>query len=225
VSALRILLTGFEPFGGRQTNTSERIIQSLGEIKLDGAEFQTIILPVSARRMPEVFLERLNAFDPQVVLSLGEQGKQWMSVERLAINLLEFDFGCRDNDKLFLRDHPVRPDGPTAYWSTIPVRAICEAISATGTECELSLSADSFICNQAMYLALDWASHRPLMAQAGFLHLPALPDENHRSTIELDRQVKAVWTALRVIVEEHDLQLNTELPTKARNVANHIGRM
>ena len=199
---MRILITGFEPFCGATENPSAELAISLCDAE---AVVCTAVLPVSARRMPEILLPLLEQHQPDIVLGLGEaRGSAVIRVERIAVNLL--DFRTPDNDGQTICDTCIVPTGPAAYFTTLPVERVLDAIRAAGTACEASLSAGAYLCNQMMYLSLHWAagaSHRP---RVGFLHLPSLPTQNTGTgscaTMELDLQARAVRAAVCALREQ-----------------------
>jgi pyroglutamyl-peptidase len=98
-----------------------------------------------------------------------------ISIERVAINLL--DYRMADNAGHQAIDEPIVPDGPAAYFVTLPVRAMLEAVHAAGIPAELSLSAGAFLCNQVTYELLHYLTTHQLDIPAGFVHLPALPEQ------------------------------------------------
>jgi len=199
----RILVTGFEPFAGADDNPSARLAESLAYAELlAGVEVVSHVLPVSAARMPGRLHELLGAVRPDVVLGLGEaRGSAVIRVERVAMNLL--DFSTADNDGQMLRDTPVVPGGPPAYFTTLPAGELVSRIREANVACEASLSAGAYLCNQMMYLSLHWAARQARAPRFGFLHLPSLPlqnDSSHGSpTMDLPTQQRAVAAVLHWI--------------------------
>ena len=172
---MKLLLTGFEPFDGGSRNPSQLAVQQLVSEGLPGCEIVPVILPVIADIAPGLLLTRLEEVQPDVLLSLGLAGSRpVISIERIAINLL--DFRIPDNAGRRLLDNPIVADGPAAYFATLPVRAMYEAVLAAGVPVELSLSAGAYLCNQVMYAALHLIAVRGWRTRAGFVHLPALPE-------------------------------------------------
>ena len=174
----RILLTGFEPFAGADDNPSARLVAAFATSQaFPGVELTTAVLPVSAERLPPRLHALLDSVRPDVVLGMGEaRGSAVIRVERVAVNLL--DFHTPDNDGRIVRDAPIVPGGPPAYFTTLPVGGLLAAVAATGVGCEPSLSAGAYLCNQMMYLARHWAARQAREPRVGFLHLPSLPTQN-----------------------------------------------
>lgn len=171
----RILLTGFEPFAGRPLNVSAMAVERLSA-ELPASLLHSVILPVDARRAPQQLAAALQAVRPEVCLMLGQaDGLAALAIERVALNLC--DFRIRDNGGQTLCDQPVAPDGPAAYFATLPTRAMLEAALAAGVPAALSLSAGAFLCNMVFYAALHTCASQRLPARCGFVHLPLVPEQ------------------------------------------------
>ena len=173
---MRVLLTGFEPFGGSQVNPSREVVDRLARDGVPGVTLHSAILPVDRQEGPVTLLYAVRALHPDAILCLGEAARRMaISIERVAINLL--DYRMADNAGHQAIDAPIVPDGPAAYFVTLPVRAMLEAVHAAGIPAELSLSAGAFLCNQVTYELLHYLTTHQLDIPAGFVHLPALPEQ------------------------------------------------
>jgi pyroglutamyl-peptidase len=173
---MQILLTGFEPFAGSQINPSERVVQALAGRYLEGLDLATTILPVDTFRAPSRLTQALEETQPEAVVCLGEASRRAaLSIERVAVNLL--DFRIPDNQGVQVVDEPVLSGGPAAYFSTLPVRRLLQALQEAGVPAELSLSAGSYLCNQVFYVLLDYLQRQGRPIPAGFIHLPALTQQ------------------------------------------------
>ncbi len=171
---MKILLTGFEPFGGSVFNPSEQVVRALAREKIPGIELHPAILPVDRVRGSEALLRAFDESQPSAVVMLGEASRRAViSLERVAVNLL--DFRIADNAGAKIVDEPIVRDAPAAYFSTLPLRAMHEAISAAQVPVELSLSAGAFLCNQVMFTMLHHLAQNKVIVPAGFIHLPPLP--------------------------------------------------
>lgn len=176
---MRLLLTGFEPFGGQSVNPSERVVEALRAQPFPGVDLCTKILPVDHERGPATLLAAVEAAQPDVVLCLGEAGRRMrLVIERVAINLL--DYPIADNTGRHIVDQPIVADGPAAYFVTLPVRALHAAVRECGVPVELSLSAGTFLCNQVTYTLLHHLAISGATSRAGFIHLPFLPEQAAR---------------------------------------------
>lgn len=175
-STMKLLLTGFEPFGESKVNPSEQVVRSLARQGIDGVDIYTVILPVQRTRGPETLVRAVQGTQPDAVLCLGEASRRMaISIERVAINLM--DYRIPDNAGEQVVDVPVVPGGPAGYFCTLPVRAMLKAVGAAGIPAELSLSAGSFLCNQVIYTLLHHLASHHLETRAGFVHLPRLPEQ------------------------------------------------
>ena len=171
---MKILLTGFEPFGGDTTNPSAQVVEYLAQQSLMGCEIAVAILPVDRWRGPAAALSAIEMHRPDVVLSLGQAtGRSAISIERVAVNLM--DYRIADNVGHVAADEPIVADGPAAYFATVPVREMLAAVHQAGVPAELSLSAGTYLCNQVLYAVLHHLEQTG--RRAGFIHLPMLPEQ------------------------------------------------
>ncbi len=173
---MKLLLAGFEPFGGSAVNPSEQVVRTLAREKADSIDLHTVILPVDCARGPATLLRAVEESQPDAVLCLGEASRRIaISIERVAINLM--DYRIADNAGRQAIDEPIVPGGPAAYFVTLPIRAMLDAARAAGVPAELSLSAGAYLCNQVTYALLHHLSQDDSKIRAGFVHLPALPEQ------------------------------------------------
>lgn len=173
---MKLLLTGFEPFGGIRVNPSEQVVLALARENLGAIKVQAAILPVDRVHGPAALIRAYQEHHPDAVLCLGEASKRMaISIERVAINLL--DYRIPDNAGNQIVDESIVRDGPASYFCTLPVRAMLNAVRACGVPAELSLSAGAFLCNQVTYTLLHYLAQNNLVIPAGFVHLPALPEQ------------------------------------------------
>jgi len=173
---MKLLLTGFEPFGGSDINPSEQVVKTLAGKEYPDTEIITSILPVDQEAGPHGLIQAVEKSKPEVVICLGEaRGRATINIERVAINLM--DYRIEDNTGNKVQDQPIVPDGPSAYFCTLPVRQIMEAVQGVGVPAMLSLSAGTFLCNQVIYTLLHYLDINNLTIPAGFIHLPSLPKQ------------------------------------------------
>ena len=205
---MRVLVTGFEPFADSRENPSQAVARQLDVAGpwSAGIELHTADLPVDAALLPGVLDEVLARVDPAVVVLLGESAKAAeVTLERLAVNLL--DFRIKDNAGQQIEDQPIEPGGPDALFATLPVKAIRDELEHAGLPAALSMSAGTFLCNQAMYLTLRWGQRAEGpqsggLRSVGFVHLPSLPSQVVRgdrcgASMALDDAAAAV----RIVVD------------------------
>ena len=200
---MKFLVTGFEPFGQSSINPSEQVVQVMAGQKFEEFGVETAVLPVHRFHGPQTLLSLVQQARPDAVVCLGEAGgRTAVSIERVAVNLL--DFRLADNDGLVVQDEPIVADGPAAYFTTLPVRPLQQAVVAAGIPAELSLSAGAFLCNQVTYELLHFLAQQRLAIPAGFVHLPLLPEQAAsqtplRPSMALDVMVTAVATILHTL--------------------------
>jgi pyroglutamyl-peptidase len=169
-----VLVAGFEPFAGESVNPSAEIARSLDGEAIAGHRVVGAVLPVSFADAPIALADLLERLRPALVIALGQAGgRSEISLERIAVNLI--DARIADNAGLQPIDQAVLEGGPGAYFSSLPVKAMCAAMCELDVPTALSLSAGSFVCNQVFYwLAhLLATEHRGL--RGGFIHVPWLP--------------------------------------------------
>ncbi len=160
-----ILVTGFGPFADNAVNPSQTVAHNLAALFPE--EVAARILPVTFDGAPAQLRQALKQLRPRAVLSLGlDASAAELHVERVAINLA--DARVPDNDGAQPRDLPLAPDGPAAYFATLPTRRLADAIAAV-TPARLSYSAGTYVCNATLYAALHAA---PAGTRCGFVHLP-----------------------------------------------------
>ncbi len=173
---MKILLTGFEPFGQQTINPSEEVVKRLGGTRLDGIELVTANLAVERYKGPTGITKEYSDAKPDAILCLGEGGTYpGLYIERIFVNLL--DSAMKDNGGHLATDEVINPNGPDAHFSTLPVRRIFDALKRANIPCKLSLSAGSYICNQVGYTLMDLVHQGDRPIPAGFIHLPFLPEQ------------------------------------------------
>jgi pyroglutamyl-peptidase len=155
----RVLVTGFEPFGGSPVNPSQEIAEALGGV----------VLPVSYKRAGGVLREAVRDADPAVVVCFGQAGRDVVSVERFAHNL--DDGESVDNDGA-VSSAVIAPHGPVAYASTLPVEEIVAALRAEGIPVKASRDAGGFLCNRVFYLLMRILEQKRPETTGGFVHVP-----------------------------------------------------
>ena len=167
----RILISGFDAFGGSSTNASILVLEALQKRSL-GLDVKTVTLPTSYRRSFEVLSEAMQIWRPDFILAFGEAaGRSAVSFERVAININ--DATIADNDGEILCDSPISIGGPSALFSTIPTRKLLAACCDSGVPAQLSYSAGTFVCNCLFYKLLEATAGTDV--GAGFVHLPIVP--------------------------------------------------
>ena len=169
---MRALVTGFDAFGGDDTNASCEAVRRLPP-RVDGIDVVTAILPTSYAHSLAALEAAIARARPRLVLCVGQAGERLaLNVERVAINVQ--DASLPDNDGARPVDRPVAPGGPPAYFSTLPIKEAVTALRAAGLPAEVSNSAGSFVCNHVFYGLMRIAAKKRQRFRAGFLHVPRL---------------------------------------------------
>jgi pyroglutamyl-peptidase len=202
MASKKVLLTGFEPFGGASFNPSGAVVQEIAEHGIDGIEIVTAILPVEFKRAPEKLIDLISTHKPSVVISLGQaEGRDFIGPEQVAINLA--DARIADNVGVKLENQRLNAAAADAYFSTLPIRAIVNAISALGISAKVSYSAGAFICNEIFFTAQSFLQGSTVIS--GFIHLPLASNQASEfpglPTMPIEDQVSAIRAAIQVSVD------------------------
>jgi pyroglutamyl-peptidase len=188
-----VLVTGFEPYGGRGLNPAYETMQALNGRIIEGVPVVGRGLPVSFSGLKSAIANLLDEFDPVAVVNLGLwPGETMVRIERVSVNIADFEIA--DNEPLIITDGEVTRNGQTARVATLPLRAIERALLEAGIPARLSATAGTFLCNSCLYAFLEAVERRPHQTLCGFLHLPYMP-----------QQVAALLTRLRI---EKQLELH-----------------
>ncbi len=213
---MSVLLTGFEPFDGGTINPSAEIVRALEGRTIGGLRVTGRVYPVSMQRISGAIGAALQETKPQIVVSLGlAGGEPVIRLERVGVNLV--DFPVADNDGALLKDAKIVPNGPDAFASTLPMRAIHAALLHAGIPARLSNTAGAYLCNACLYLTGAALKERGSNATFGFIHLPYLPEQaaahlaNPKSgrapdscpSMSLDTMIRAVETAITIAAQSN----------------------
>jgi pyroglutamyl-peptidase len=195
---MKVLVTGFEPFGGEKINPSWEAVKELPE-KIGNAEIIKHQLPVSFKGVREKLPKIIEDVRPDVVVLTGQAGGRVnITVERVAINVM--DARMEDNEGYKPEDEPIFEDAPAAYFATIPVKRIVNALRENKIPAMVSNSAGTYVCNTAMYTALHYIAINGLEAKAGFIHVPYIPEqvlEKPQPSMSLEMIRKAIEIAIK----------------------------
>ena len=206
---MKILVTGFDPFGGEQVNPALEAVKSLPSV-IHGAEIRWVEIPTVFYKSAEVLEAEINRYHPDVVLCIGQAGgRASLTPERVAIN--QDDARIPDNQGNQPIDEPIRMDGEAAYFSTLPIKAMVEAIKSEGLPATVSNTAGTFVCNHLMYQALYLADKKFPHMRAGFMHIPYMTEQvlNKPNTASmcLTDIVRGIEAAIGAIVDYKDKDL------------------
>ena len=205
-----ILLTGFEPFGDELINPSWEVVSRLEGTTAEGDRIVCVQLPCVFGESLQVLLAAITRYSPTLVIAVGQAGGRTdISLERIAINI--DDARIPDNKGYQPIDQPVVQGGPAAWFSTLPIKAIVNALQQAGIPASVSQTAGTYVCNHVMYGLLHTLGNRSGV-KAGFIHIPYLPQQAAKhsgsasmaaETVRQGLQI-AIHTALQV---ELDMQI------------------
>ena len=206
---MKILVTGFDPFGGEKVNPALEAVKSLPSV-IHGAEIRWVEIPTVFYQSAEVLEAEIVRYQPDVVLCIGQAGgRASLTPERVAIN--QDDARIPDNQGNQPIDTPIRLDGEAAYFSTLPIKAMVQAIKEVGLPATVSNTAGTFVCNHLMYQALYLADKKFPHMRAGFMHIPYMIEQvinkPNTASMNLADIVKGIEATIGAIVDHKDKDL------------------
>ncbi|WP_297437287.1 pyroglutamyl-peptidase I [Thermococcus sp.] len=194
---MKVLVTGFEPFGGEEINPSWEAVSGLPD-EIEGAGIIKRQLPVTFNGVRKVLPRLIVGGKPDIVILTGQAGgRSNITVERVAINVM--DSTMPDNEGFAPEDEPVFEGAPAAYFATLPIKAIVAALRGEKIPAGVSNTAGTYVCNAAMFTALHTIAVAGMETKAGFIHVPF----SHEQALEKPRPsmaVETIRTALEVAI-------------------------
>lgn len=170
----KVLITGFGPFGGATINPALEAVKKLDGAVLDGGIIITCEVPVSRFDAINAVIKAIEIHQPNVVITVGQaSGRTAITPERVAINV--DDFRIPDNNANQPIDEKIVKDGPDAYFSTLPIKAITQTLQKSGIPCQVSNTAGTFVCNHLFYGIAHFLRDKHI--PHGFVHIPLLPEQ------------------------------------------------
>ncbi len=188
----KLLITGFEPFGGEDTNPSWDAVSCLPD-RMAGYELTKLRIPVIFGEAAAHVIKAAGALDPDVILCIGQAGgRNAVTPELLGINLRYASIP--DNGGNQPKDEPILPDGEDACFTPLPVRRMAEAIETIGVPARVSYSAGAYVCNDVLYTLL--AHYKGSRTRVGFIHVPYSTAQNKMPAMELSKMTAALAAAI-----------------------------
>lgn len=192
---MKVLLTGFEPFGKYKENSSWAVAEKVTACGVVDAEVIAMRLPVSFAGVGTALRKAVEEYSPNVVIMLGQAaGIDYIKLERIAINMM--DATIADNNGYIPDEEPIYADGTAALFTNVDIKKMRRAIEELGIPAKVSNSAGLYVCNRTYYEALRLCNKRPGM-KALFVHLPLYEGQpsaaEEQPTMPLDDMLKAVW--------------------------------
>ncbi|NMO97833.1 pyroglutamyl-peptidase I [Paenibacillus lemnae] len=176
---MKLLVSGFEPFGGSLINPTEGLIRDLQKMAFANAEIRIILLPVHFDECADLLLSEIRTWQPDAVIACGvAAGRTAITPERIAVNLKDIaaDAPYPDNRGARPQDEPIDPEGPDGLFTKLPVRRMVQQMKEAGIPAAISYSAGTFICNNTMYAVLNDIRQYDRKILGGFVHFPASTD-------------------------------------------------
>lgn len=192
----KLLITGFEPFGGEKINPSWEAVRLLPDII---GEFELIKteIPVVFGKAAENVLAKAAETKPDAIICVGQAGgRTGITPEMVALNLRFASIP--DNEGSQPKDEPCVPEGENAYFSTLPVRKMAAAVSESEIPCSVSYSAGTYVCNDLIYHVLHHFKNTE--TKACFIHVPFIPEQTKdKPSLALETIAKALEIAIGAI--------------------------
>lgn len=208
---MKILVTGFDPFGGAKVNPAYEAVKLLPDV-VGEAQIIKIEIPTVFGRDEEVVRAAVDEHHPDIVLCVGQAGgRSGITVERIAVNLMEARIP--DNDGNQPMDKPIKKDGENAYFASVPVKSMVQYIKSANIPARISYTAGTYVCNDIMYRVLYMIDREYPQMKGGFVHVPYLPEQvlelpDGTPSMSAEMISKALECALKAIVENReDMQI------------------
>ena len=207
---MKVMVTAFDPFGGESVNPAEQAVDLLPD-QIGDKQITKLTVPTVFGRAGELVIKKMDELHPDAVICVGQAGgRSAVTPERVAINMM--DAGIEDNDGRQPCDEPVIPGGPAAYFSTLPIKAMVQAIKDAGLPGAVSNTAGTFVCNSLLYSVLHHtaehmkethAENNMKDTRAAFIHVPYIPEQTMEKkdtpSMPLDDIVRALTAAITAI--------------------------
>jgi len=212
MSTPTILLTGYGPYGDVPVNPCQAVVEMLQGETIAGAKVAGLVPPSEFFGSIKAVTERMAELKPDGVVMLGEfSGRAMITVERIAQNLNDATrYGLADDNGHAPTTEKIAEDGPVAYWSNAPIRAMVKAMREAGIPADISDAAGTLMCNHLMYGVLHHIATNNLSTRAAWLHLPTLPENAARvrnlgmPSMSAETSAIGVRAAIRALVDNRE---------------------
>lgn len=200
---MKILILGFEPFGGHALNPTQKLIEAIADETFFGVELRIALLPVDYDDCAQLLIKEIEDFVPDAVICCGlAAGRTSITPERIAVNIKDIapDALYDDNKGARPEDVPINPNGPDGLFTRLPIRKMVNRMKDAGIPASISNTAGTFICNNTMYGVLDYIRKKNLSMLAGFIHFPASTEMAVENPSLPTLSQEAMLEALRIII-------------------------
>lgn len=200
---MKILITGFDPFGGENINPALEAVKKLPDTILN-SEIIKLEIPTVFRKSLETIEENIINHKPDVVISVGQAGGRFgVTPERVAINI--DDARIKDNEGNQPIDISIFEDGEAAYFSNLPIKAMVKEMMDNEIPASVSNTAGTFVCNHVMYGILYLIDKKYPNIRGGFIHVPYIPSQvttkPNMPSMSIDDISKGLELSLKAIIE------------------------
>ena len=195
---MKILLTGFDAFGGEPVNPAEEAVKMVSD-NINGAQVIKITIPTVKTKSVQAIEQAIEKYKPDIVISVGQAGGRFdITCERVAINI--DDFRIEDNEGNQPIDQIIQKDGQPAYFSSLPIKAMVEHMNENKIPASVSNTAGTFVCNHVMYGILYMIDKKYPNIKGGFIHIPYMTsqviDKKGMPFMSLEEIVKGLELAI-----------------------------
>ena len=172
---MKVLITGFDPFGGEPINPALEAVKLLPD-NISGAEVIKVEIPTVFNKSIVALEKSIEEHKPDAVICIGQAGGRFSVMpERVAINI--DDARIKDNEENQPIDIKIKEDGKNAYFSNLPIKAMVKNMIDNGFPAAVSNTAGTFVCNHIMYGLLYLIDKKYSNMKGGFIHVPYIPNQ------------------------------------------------
>lgn len=202
---MKILVTGFDPFGEDTINPAIEAVKKLPNV-IDSAKIIKLEIPTVFCKSKDVVKEAILKENPDYILNIGQAGGRTdLTPERVAINI--DDARIEDNEGQQPIDSPIQNNGEAAYFSQLPIKAMVDYMKKEDLPASVSNSAGTFVCNHIMYQMLYLTKKEFPEIKAGFMHIPFMTeqvvDRPDTPSLPLEGIVKGIEASIKAIIAYH----------------------
>lgn len=196
---MKILLTGFDPFGGESVNPAYEAVKLVKD-EIEKHQIIKLEIPTVYRKSVEVLDAAIEQYNPDIVLAIGQAGgRTAIAVERVGINI--DDARIKDNEGNQPIDEIIYEDGLPAYFSNLPIKVMVEEISAAGIPAVVSNSAGTFVCNHILYSIMYLIHSKYPKIKGGFIHVPFIPEQVVTKPNQPSMGLEQIKTGIEIAIE------------------------
>lgn len=194
-----ILVTGFDPFGGEPVNPAFEALKFLEGKTLAGHTVVTQEVPTVRYKALDALKVAVARHDPCLVVAVGQAGGRLAIMpERVAINV--DDFRIPDNEGNQPTDEPIVAGGPAAYFTSLPVKTMVNAMKEAGIPAAVSNTAGTFVCNHIFYGLMHILAQEGAKRRGGFIHIPYMTTQAARLGNQPSMSIETIAKGLEIAV-------------------------